>query len=99
MVTRILTQPSFAHILNNQHICYNPQIRKGVTMLTDDLLKTSEAAKRLGISQGTLRGYADKGMIPVVKLPSGHRRFRASDVQRLREDMGIDPKEESKGDA
>ncbi len=67
--------------------------------MTENLLKISDAAKRLGISPGTLRGYADKGMIPVVTLPSGHRRFRIVDVQRLREDMGIDPKEESKGDA
>ncbi len=66
--------------------------------MTQDLLKITDAAKRLGISQGTLRGYADKGLVPVVKLPSGHRRFRAADVQRLREVMGIDPKEESKGD-
>lgn len=59
-------------------------------MMTEDLLKTSDAAKRLGISQGTLRGYANKGIIPVVKLPSGHRRFRPADVQRLSQEMGID---------
>ncbi len=65
---------------------------KGVSRMTDEpeLLTISRAARQLGISQGTLRGYADKDMIPVVKLPSGHRRFRPADVQRLRQEMGID---------
>jgi excisionase family DNA binding protein len=61
------------------------------------LLKNSEAAKRLGITQGTLRGHADKGIIPVVTLPSGHRRFREADIQRLRQDLGIDPNDDGKG--
>lgn len=64
--------------------------------MNDDLLKISEAAKRLKISQGTLRGYADKGIIPVVTLPSGHRRFRRSDVEELRRKMGLEP--EGEGD-
>ncbi len=58
------------------------------------LLSISTAAKRLGISQGALRLYADKGSIPVVKLPSGHRRFRPEDIQKLRREMGIDPNDE-----
>lgn len=55
------------------------------------LLTISEAAKRLGVSPGTVRIYADKGTIPVIKLPSGHRRFRPEDVQRLRRGMGLEP--------
>jgi excisionase family DNA binding protein len=66
--------------------------------LNDDLVKISEAAKRLEISQGTLRGYADKGIIPVVTLPSGHRRFRRSDVEQLRRKMGLDPTDERERD-
>jgi excisionase family DNA binding protein len=54
------------------------------------LLTISTAAKRLGISQGTLRIYADKGIIPVITLPRGHRRFRPEDVERLRKEWGID---------
>lgn len=70
---------------------------KGVRRMNDEpiLLTISAAAKRLGISQGALRLYADKGAIPVVKLPSGHRRFRPEDVQKLRKEMGIDPKDET----
>ena len=54
------------------------------------LVNISEAAKRLGVSVGTLRAYADKGDVPVVKLPSGHRRFRVEDIDRVRRDMGLD---------
>ena len=66
--------------------------------MTDDpqLLSISVAAKRLGISQGTLRVYADKGIIPVIMLPGGHRRFKPEDVQRLREEWGLDEPESGK---
>ena len=60
------------------------------------LLTISTAAKRLGISQGTLRVYADKGIIPVITLPRGHRRFRPEDVQRLREEWGLEQPEPQK---
>lgn len=53
------------------------------------LLTISTAAKRLGISQGTLRGYAEKGIVPVITLPSGHRRFKPEDIERLRNEWGI----------
>ena len=66
--------------------------------MTDEpqLLSINTAAKRLGISQGTLRIYADKGIIPVITLPRGHRRFRPEDVERLRQEWGIDQPESEK---
>lgn len=66
--------------------------------MTDEpqLLTISVAAKRLGISQGTLRVYADKGIIPVITLPRGHRRFKPEDVQRLREEWGLDQPDSEK---
>jgi excisionase family DNA binding protein len=64
------------------------------------LLTISTAAKRLGISQGTLRGYAEKGIVPVITLPSGHRRFKPEDIQRLRAEWGLDePEPEKEQDA
>ncbi len=48
------------------------------------LLTISQAAQRLGISVQTLRAYADKGVVPVVKLPSGFRRFDAETIDRIR---------------
>ena len=48
------------------------------------LLPISQAAKRLGISVPTLRAYADKGLVPVVRLPSGYRRFDPAAIDRVR---------------
>ena len=54
----------------------------GMDVPREKLLTISEAAERLGVHQNTLRSWADKGMVPVVKLPSGYRRFRPSDIER-----------------
>lgn len=53
------------------------------------LLTISEAADRLGVHQKTLRSWADKGLVPYVKLPSGYRRFDPDEVDRMAEDMRI----------
>lgn len=66
--------------------------------MEDQLLSIREVARRLLVSQSTVRGWSEKGILPVIKLPSGHRRFRVADVDKLRTDMGLDPIEpESKG--
>lgn len=49
----------------------------------DYLLTASEACARLGITDRTLWRYEAKGLINAKRLPSGHRRFRPSDVQQL----------------
>lgn len=54
------------------------------------LLTLADAAKRLGIHPSTLRGWADRGLIPHVRLPTGHRRFLAPDVDRLRREIGLE---------
>lgn len=54
---------------------------------TNRLLTIAQAADRLGVHQKTLRRWADKGMVPVVKLPSGYRRFDPVDVERVRAEM------------
>lgn len=53
------------------------------------LLTISQAADRLGVHVDTLRAWADKGLVPVVKTPTGYRRFEPEDVERVREEMGI----------
>ncbi len=53
------------------------------------LLTISEAADRLGVNQKTLRAWADKGIVPVVKLPSGYRRFAPEQIDRIRREMGL----------
>lgn len=48
------------------------------------LLTISEASRLLGISTITLRRWSDSGRVPVVMLPSGHRRYRREDIRDLR---------------
>ena len=57
------------------------------------LLAVAAAAARLGVHPKTLRAWADKGLVPVVKLPSGYRRFRPADIERVRGEMGLGPSE------
>jgi len=46
---------------------------------TGALLSTGQVCKRFNCHPNSLRRWADAGEIPVVVLPSGHRRFRESD--------------------
>ena len=55
------------------------------------LLKITEAAKRLGVHQNTLRQWTDKGIVKAVMLPSGHRRYTRQEIERMRREMGYDP--------
>lgn len=52
------------------------------------LLTVTEAAKLLGVSPNTLRAWADHGALPVVRLPSGHRRFEAHALDAFRRSSG-----------
>lgn len=47
------------------------------------LLTPGEAAHRLNVSPRTLSRWSDEGYVPVVVLPSGHRRFRVEDIDAL----------------
>jgi excisionase family DNA binding protein len=50
-----------------------------------DLLTTSGAAAVLGVSDETVRRWADERKIRHVRLPSGHLRFRRSDLDAVLE--------------
>jgi excisionase family DNA binding protein len=54
-----------------------------------DLLTVTKAAKRLGVHPNTLRTWADQGLIATIRLPSGHRRFEWTEVEKKRRDMGF----------
>lgn len=54
------------------------------------LLTISQAAARLGVHPNTLRSWADKGLVPHVKLPSGYRRFTEEQIEQTRKEMGLD---------
>lgn len=49
-----------------------------------EYVKVAEAAKVLGVSQGTVRAWAEAGKIPVHKNPAnGYRLFRRDDLERF----------------
>jgi excisionase family DNA binding protein len=58
--------------------------------MTEDqprLLNVTEAARRLGIHPHTLRSWADKGLVPVVRTLTGYRRFDPGDIDRVIAEM------------
>lgn len=53
------------------------------------MLKTGEVAKRLGVSAVTVRDWGDRGLIPFSNTPTGQRRYKEEDVNKLEESIGI----------
>lgn len=51
------------------------------------LLGVRKAAKVLGVHENTLRRWEKAGLVRAVKLPTGVRRFRPEDIDRLRKEM------------
>ena len=63
----------------------------------DDYLKIAEAAEFLGISQNTLRKWADEGQIPVSVNPvNGYRLFRREDLEEFLSNIGKSKKASAK---
>lgn len=58
------------------------------------LIGVRKAADELGVHENTLRRWEEKGLIRAVKLPTGVRRFRREDVERLRHEMWDDVADE-----
>lgn len=59
------------------------------------LLSIGEAADELGVSQQTLRGWEKKGLIKPIKLPSGYRRYTEEEIDRMKREMGLLPKDKA----
>ncbi len=49
-------------------------------------LTSKEAARLLGVSEASVKRWADSGLLPVEKTVGGHRRFRTEDVAVIRRD-------------
>jgi excisionase family DNA binding protein len=47
------------------------------------LVALGVAAQLVGVSRTTMRKYADDGLVPVYRTPSGQRRFQVSDLRAL----------------
>lgn len=53
-------------------------------MKLSEYVKTAEAAEILGVSQNTLRAWAEDGKIPVRRNPAnGYRLFRRTDLDKF----------------
>ena len=52
-------------------------------MENDKLLPPGEVAKLLGVDPKTVTRWAEKGMLPHIRTPGGHRRFRKSAVDKI----------------
>ncbi len=52
-----------------------------------NIVGISEAARRLGVHQNTLRKWADEGILPTLRMPSGHRRFEIEELERFKKAM------------
>jgi len=52
----------------------------------EEYLAVSEAAALIGVSVDTLRRWKRDGRIKAVRTPTGHRRFKRSDVEALLRD-------------
>jgi hypothetical protein len=59
------------------------------------LLQVRVAADMLGVHENTLRRWHEAGLIHAVRLPSGVRRFRPEDIQKIRRQMYTDVAEEA----
>src|SRR5215468_2984473 len=53
------------------------------------LFSVGAAAKYLGISDDTLRKYADLGQIPVYRFINGHRAFKLEDLNKLIDELPL----------
>lgn len=51
------------------------------------LLRCKETADRLGVRRSSLPGFEQKGLLSSVRDPSGHRRYRESDVEAIRKQL------------
>jgi len=52
-----------------------------------ELIQVRQAARAFGVPENTIRRWEERGLLRAVRLPSGVRRFRAEDIEAVREGM------------
>jgi excisionase family DNA binding protein len=55
----------------------------GHVLADEDLITPTEARQLIRVTTTTLRRWEADGTLPAYKLPSGHRRYRRTDIERL----------------
>jgi len=58
---------------------------------SEKFLRTSEVAQRLHVSPKTVSRWAKEGRLPYLSTLGGHRRFPASEIDRLTEELAQNP--------
>jgi excisionase family DNA binding protein len=53
--------------------------------LENEWLTLGQAAKYLGVAQSTIRKWTDNGLLPAIKTPGRHRRYRLADLDAFLE--------------
>jgi len=53
-----------------------------------EFISTKEVAKLFSVTETTVKRWADDGLIPCVKSPGGHRKFRLTDIVAFSEGRG-----------
>lgn len=59
-------------------------VRRKSAMLRGRNLTSKQAARVLGVSEASIKRWADSGLLPMEKTAGGHRRFRPEDVSAMR---------------
>jgi excisionase family DNA binding protein len=57
--------------------------------MTPSTIATREVASMLGVTETTVKRWADEGVIPCVRTPGGHRKFLLKDVVSFAEQQGL----------
>ena len=52
----------------------------------EELLTPAEVAALFGVDPKTVTRWSRDGKLPAIKTLGGHRRFKASDIRRFREE-------------
>lgn len=58
-------------------------------MKEQNLVGITKAAAIIGVHPNTLRKWADDGLVPHIKLPSGYRRFSIAELKEFRERLEV----------
>ena len=64
---------------------HRPGIGRASRALESEWLTLGQAAKYLGVAQSTIRKWTDNGLLPAIKTPGKHRRYRLADLEAFLE--------------
>ncbi len=62
-----------------------PNIRAELIAEAEVLLTPAEVAALFRVDRATVTRWSSEGKLPCIKLPSGHRRYRETDVNAILE--------------